>query len=417
MEEDGGEARVSGWTRDGDRSIATIVFETDGTYAFSISGEDLAGNPLNDYQSESFILDQMPPQLAILGVEDQSANSGELAPVIRCRDDHYDVESLRIRLSGYQNGESEPTGVSVSLDDGAEFRFSDFPWTQETDDVYTLEADARDLAGNESHTFVRFSVNRFGSVYLLDEATERLAGAEGTYYTDQAQTLTITEINVDTLEFLELRCSLNGSVRVLEEGTDFSLAVSGTDESWKRYVYTIPAETFVEEGHYILSVYSVDRAGGVSDNGTKGKEIAFALDHTAPEILLSGVEDGGRYRESTRSVTLDVQDNVSLSQVELTLNGEQTVYDAATLYETDGRVTLHLGSSPRWQELSVSALDQAGNRSELGTVRFLVTPNAFIQFFMNKRLFYGTILVFLSTGTGAGGFAVWRALKRRKAVL
>ena len=63
---------------------------------------------------------------------------------------------------------------------------------QDADDLYTVKAEAFDLAGNISETNVTFSVNRFGSVYQLDEATERLAGGRGTYYTKESQDIVIT---------------------------------------------------------------------------------------------------------------------------------------------------------------------------------------------------------------------------------
>ena len=50
----------------------------------------------------------------------------------------------------------------------------DFSYTPETDDLYTLRATASDLAGNQSETSVTFSVNRFGSVYTLDEWTDEM---------------------------------------------------------------------------------------------------------------------------------------------------------------------------------------------------------------------------------------------------
>lgn len=49
------------------------------------------------------------------------------------------------------------------------------------------------------------------------------------------------------------------------------------------------------------------------------------------------------------------------------------------------------GSSHRWQSLKVTAYDAAGNRQELKKIKFLITANPFIQFFMNKKLFYGSM--------------------------
>ena len=130
------------------------------------------------------------------------------------------------------------------------------------------------------------------------------------YYTNTEQDIIVTETNVDTLEFLEISCKRNGKLLTLQQGVDYDVHVSGTEESWKQYVYTIPGRNFTEEGTYILTIYSEDRAENVSDNQTKGKKIEFVMDRTAPSILLSGLEDGGQYRENSRKITLDIQDNV-----------------------------------------------------------------------------------------------------------
>lgn len=388
----GGEAPVfSGWSHQGDHHRASVAFLSDGTYRFGITGMDLAGNEMEAYGMDEFVIDQTPPALFLYGVEDRSANQGAVRPRIRCEDANYGGGQMEILLEGCQHGVLDPQGIR-SRDAGAEeFRMEDFPCEPEADDLYQLTVRARDLAGNESLVSVRFSVNRFGSVYTLDEQTELLAGVRGSYYTNTEPDILVTETNADTLEFCEITCSLNGELYTLEEGTDYSVQRSGTDESWKQYTYRIPGRNFQKEGNYTLTIYTKDRARNVSDNHTKGKQIEFAVDKTAPSILLSGLEDGGRYREHSRSAVLDVQDNLMTAEVKVLINGIPSVYSASEVQEQDGRIILTAGSSGRWQSVRVTAYDAAGNRQELGERRFLITPNLFVQFFMNKRIFYGSM--------------------------
>ena len=54
----------------------------------------------------------------------------------------------------------------------------------------------------------------------------------------------IEEINVDTLEFVELVYSRDGDVIHLKEGIDYTVESFGGDGSWKRYIYTIRAGCF-----------------------------------------------------------------------------------------------------------------------------------------------------------------------------
>lgn len=244
---------------------------------------------------------------------------------------------------------------------------------------------------------------------FIQEDSWRWLGRRGMYYTRQEQDIIVTETNVDTLEFREITLSLNGKLSVLEEGADYSVQPSGTKESWKQYVYTIPGKNFEKEGTYILTICSEDRAANVSDNHTKGKKIEFVVDKTSPSILLSGVEDGGRYRERSREVTLDIKDNVKTAEVKVEINGVECTYHASEVAREDGRIRLMVGNDRRWQNIRVTAYDAAGNKGQLETGRFLITPDLLVQFFMDKKLFYGSMggMVVLWAGT-------WHILFRRK---
>ena len=53
---------------------------------------------------------------------------------------------------------------------------NDFAREEKMDDLYTLTAKSVDKAGNETEKSVLFSVNRYGSVYVLDDATREDKG-------------------------------------------------------------------------------------------------------------------------------------------------------------------------------------------------------------------------------------------------
>lgn len=403
------DALLSGWSRNGDHHTAEVFFALEGAYTLEITGTDLAENGMEAYGTERFVIDQTAPELVISGVGHRSANSGALTPEIRCSDANYQPDSLTVFLEGHHHGVMAPAGTRIRTEDGEIFRMEDFAYEPEEDDLYRLTVLARDLAGNESREEVMFSVNRFGSVYTLEDRTELLAGRKGSYYTRTGPDMVVTETNVDTLEFREVTCSLNGKLKVLKEGTDYTVETSGTEESWKQYVYRIPGRNFEREGAYALTIYSEDRAENVSDNHTKGKRLEFVVDRTGPSILLSGLEDGGRYRERSREVTLDVQDNVKTAEVKVSVNGVVSTYSASELEKQEGRITLMVGGGNQWQSIGVTARDAAGNRQELKKRNFLITPNVLIQFFMNKKLFYGFM-----GGLALAWACVWRLVFRRR---
>lgn len=374
---------VSRWSRDGDHNVATVTFQADADYTFDIFGTDQAENPLDDYTMDRFVIDQTAPDLEIFDIVHMSANNGEVRPGIRFNDTNINAENTIIHITGYHNGEVKIDGTLLRTSRGMEIKLDDFAYVQELDDLYTMEAAVYDLAGNHSEASVTFSVNRFGSVYAFDDVASQLLDA---YYTNQAKKLTITETNVDTLEFKEIICNLNGNLRTLTEGKDYTVRMEGSEASWKQYVYEIQKENFEEEGTYILTIYSEDRAANASDNHTKGKKIEFAVDRTSPSILVSGVEDEGQYRENSREITLDVQDNIRLAEVEVWVDGEKYTYDASDLQNLDGKITIAAKSANHWQTLTVAAKDLAGNGRTLESFRFLVTSDLFIQLFLGKYI-------------------------------
>lgn len=382
---------VAGWSDEGDYHRATIRYDYDADFTFDIEYADLATNEAADYEQDHFVVDMTAPELEIFDIENMSANNGVVRPGIRYYDTNYDKDGTVIQMTGYHNGAVEMTGERKLEPNGLELKLNDFEYVQEMDDIYTMHATVYDLAGNSSEENVMFSVNRFGSVYTFDEKTDDLIGDNGRYYTNKEQELVITETNVDTLEFKEITCNLNGKLETLKEGQDYTVSLNGSEATWKQYTYTLKEDNFAEEGTYILTIYSEDRATNTSDNSSKGKKIEFVVDKTNPSVLISGVENNGQYRTNSREMTLDIEDNVRLSQVAVTIDGTETVYDAAQIQEADGKFVMNIGSANHWQDIEVAVTDAAGNEEVSEEMRVLVTANIFVQYFMNKPLFYGSL--------------------------
>lgn len=398
---------LSAWRQQGDHYIANIYFQEDAEYTFDISGRDLAGNSLGEYEGDYFIVDKTPPELEILNVLDKSANNGEVMPKIRYSDVNCDITGVELLLTGYKNGVQNVKQTRSQLGEVVEIQLEDFAHTEEMDDMYVMKVYVQDKAGNRKDAKLLFSVNRFGSVYTFDKATNALLQ---TYYNRQEQDIMITETNIDSLEFQKITCNCNGNLSVLDIGKDYIIKESGTQESWKQYTYQISRENFTQEGLYILSIYSEDRARNTSDNDSKGKKIEFVIDKTSPSILISGIENEMQYRENNREVTLDIQDNLQLEQVEVVLDNQKTIYTKEELQEKNGRLTLLLNSKNQWQTIQISAMDSAGNQTESEQLRFLITANVLVQFFMNTNLLNGTVVVGVFLGLGAG---CWRKFRRR----
>ncbi len=389
----------SPWRNNGaDLYMCEIPFDVDGDYSFDISYVDLAGNAAEAYGGDRFVIDLTAPRLEISGVQDKSANNGIVAPVITCTDKNYDAQELEISVTGINHGSVKPEYSSTGDPEGQTIEFADFAHEQEMDDLYTLEASVTDKAGNVTAESIWFSVNRFGSVYVFGENTQSVLER---YYVNQGPGLTVTEINVDTLEHQEISYSCDGNVKVLRQNEDYTVRKSGDAFAWKEYCYEIAGSNFDTEGAYVVTLQSVDQADNDTTNRLKEMNIEFVVDKTSPSVVTGGIEDGGSYAETGRILSVDAVDNVYLEGLEIYLNGTLAVsYDEGQLAESYGRVEYEIGEMGNTQTVYILARDAAGNVTQTEPIRFLISSNVLIRWFYNKPLFIGSIA---GTGMVFGG--------------
>ena len=399
---------VSGWSTSGDRHTATIRFASDADYTFDISYTDMAGNAAAAYQKDEFTVDLTNPELQITGVTNKSANKGVVQPVITVSDTNYTASGVSLTLTGANKGKISVDRIvsRASNENGQIITFRNFGASM--DDIYTLTAKITDQAGNESTRTITFSVNRNGSTYMIDDATQKLLKSG---FTNKPKDIVIQEINVDTLEFIELSYSKDGKVVKLKKGTDYTVKEEGGDGEWKKYTYTIFAGCFDEEGEYAVNIYSEDRAENITTNKVKEKSIEFIVDKTAPAMVVTNLENRGRYKENVHRFTLSVKDNMALSYVELYLDGRLAhTYKGDELMVEDGVIAINIDSKGDYQTVKLIAYDEAGNPTDPAEYSVLVTSNGWIQFYMNKPLFYGSIAAIVA----AAGFLFFIFWKRRK---
>ena len=398
---------ISGFSGSGDVHTATVNYSTDGDYTFDIDYTDMAGNAAADYTQDSFTVDLTAPELEITDVEDKSANNDAVAPKVEATDVNYDAKGVTMTLTGANNGNVEVGKVVSAIQNGQSMKFNDFARTEEMDDLYKLQAKAVDKAGNETQKEIMFSVNRYGSVFILDNDTKDWlkTGDEGYTYIREEKEVGIREINVDAIESRSITVNRDGDLASLKENTDFTVKNSGSDAQWKEAHYVIAKNNFEEEGNYTVILNTQDKAQNSMNNtsvkkANKNLPIEFAVDKTAPTVVVSGVEDDAQYRAAERAMIVDAKDNLALTKVSISIDGEKTVYDGEELLKDNGVIETAVASANRWQNIEITAEDAAGNvlgqskealEGEPVVLRALVTPNIVIQYYMNKPLFYGSI--------------------------
>ena len=391
---------IGAWSSNGDIHQATIRCQADGLYQFDVEYMDMAGNSAEQYIGEEYYVDMTVPEIVITGVEDMSANNGEVIPVISFTDDNFDSNGVHIELSGANRGATEVTGAYAAQARGQIYTFEDFPMEQTYDDIYTLHATLTDMAGNETEGSIMFSVNRFGSVYVLDNSVKQI---EGTYIQNEID-IKLSEINVDSLEHDKIRVVVdaNGTPKDLVEGSDYTVTQTGGNGSWYQYDYTINKALFAGDGRYIVTLYSEDVAGNINENIDESKEaeISFGIDKTAPVVIPIDIESETQYPVDQKSATVTVNDNLVLENVEVYVGKEKCDYTAE-----GENYTFTVPSASERQDVTVTAIDAAGNRTNYIISNVLVTTNMLIRWYNNKPLFIASIIgvaVFSGAGVGAG---------------
>ena len=384
---------LSGWSTSGDLHTATLIFDQDGTYSFRCLAADIAGNASEQADSGEFIIDTTAPDVVISGIEDKTAYNDNLNIAVDFTDANIGPLNAVVTLTGSRHGTKVLNGTVVSIDNGWRMIIGDIDKSRDTDDVYTLTADATDLAGNRYTSTKIFSVNRYGSTYEFTDDTRALLDQ---YYLQTGQDLEIHEINVDPLSNFSVTLGINGTAKTLTEGRDFTITENDTN-GWKEYDYRIRADVFKDEGVYDIVITSQDTAGNEQNTQLKDVPITFVIDKTAPSCVVNDLTDRARYSETVHKASAVVSDTFAMSSVEVYLNGQKAQsYDAWSLSQAGNTISIDIPESNTYQTVYVVCTDAAGNKTQSDTYTVLVTSNALLRWYYNLPVFIGTLLVLLT---------------------
>ena len=439
---------------------ASISYEEDGDYQFNIRVKDLAGNEALAYPEDHFVIDRTAPGLTISDILNESANKGEVSPKISYGDRYLDQDALSLKLIGEVHGEHELSsqqGGSISIartdalnlpmqksmeetespkqkeeekegivyqssagGEEGNLSFQNFPEEPDTDDVYRLSAKIVDMAGNETTEELWFSVNRFGSTYLLSDRAKALQGT----YQKEGEEILISEINADEVLSSALTLYRNEEKHALSEGAEYQTTRSGGNGKWYRGDYLIKKDNFDKEGLYHLQISSQDKAGNLAstEQTERGAELRFGIDRTPPRILLSNVDNQGVYRGDFLDLDLSVQDNLWLEQVDATVDGtEELSWKDKSLQEAVAKDSFPLqisGEKGKRHKLLVVARDAAGNESRKEVSDFVITNNPLLRLISQKNFArnaaIATVAGLMGLSCVVNGPSLLQELKRRR---
>lgn len=402
--------QVSVWQKTGNAYTVTIPFKADGEYTFDIAVTDLAGNEAADYNKDSFVIDTVAPELKIEGVENETANNGEVKITVSYADLFVDGTASEVSAIGVMRGENALSFRIDETEKGTKYTFDAVPREREYDDIYTLTAVIADKAGNITEQTVRFSVNRFGSTYEIDEATKEIIDT----YAKEPRDVVICEVNPNKLIEIEVTIYHDNETIALKEGEDYEVLLEGGDGQWHKYTYRIYSKNFDVDGTYRVTVRSKDEAGNIAENSldTKNMDIRFGIDSKAPVITMGNLVDGKTYAVEFFTANMMVVDNGKLVEVVVYLDGvELKKWDAAALSSVQGEFTFDISDfSNSAHDVRIYARDAAGNEQEVLVEDFYVTTNLMVRYMNNKPLFYGSIAGVLAII----GLVIFLIVRRKK---
>ena len=393
---------VSSWTNNGNVHTATISFAKDGKYAFDVNYTDLADNAAKENVVTTFYVDKTAPTVKISNVVNESANSGNVAPVISLSDNNYSgdyVLSLtRVDINAKKTDVTNDFASTVAPTNniGAVVTYANFASEEVNDGIYVLNATLTDKAGNSSADTITFSVNRFGSTYMGgDEETNALLDNG---YTNAEKDIVISEINVDKLTKSNISLSLDSSsLKTLKQNVDYTIQEDTKTGQWHRYNYTVKSSNFENEGNYTLELSSTDAAKNTSTNRIRPVEkrklaVQFVVDKTSPVVNIAGIENNALYEENSKDVTIVCEDSyINPSSLVINLDNKTLKEGKDYTVEKDvasitAKIKVNATSDISSQNIKVSVKDMAQNSGDGSVENFTLSATVLMRFFANPVL-------------------------------
>lgn len=308
-----------------------------------------------------------------------------------------DTSRTEIKLIGRAQGELNSSDF-VELHDGT-YRLKGIA----KDDYYTLYIRTYDSNGKlVSDTTENFSINKNGSSYSIVNE-----GLEGHSFKSLSSNVQLVESNVDKIN------SDKTTIKVFRDGKEISVPkgaikvsrTGGVNGNWE-YTYSIDKSYFEEDGVYTLEVFSQTETG--VKYSSSSRTIQFIIDNKAPQIAITGIRDGGRYKSNEKRITIDVRDISKIKSIKAYLNGKEVkvLYDEKTgLYYYDMK-----SRGQDRNEFVVEVEDEAGNLSTVSVKNFLLSSDLAFSIFNDDNLLY----LLAGVGTAVVGFLAFLGFRRKR---
>jgi len=366
------------WSSSGDSHRADISFEDDGEYRIAVVRNNANSDRAGVRFEEKVKVDSTAPYITITGVEDLTANSRTVSPVVKYSDVNIDLQKSKITLTSVTDGKSRDLIYKAKKEDDGYILNLDPIYI---DDNYILTVSIYDLAGNVTEQKVNFSVNKNGATFKFKP--EDIVGQ----YTNKSFKPVIEVWNTDEISIVS--ATING----MDEPYEF---VNGE----LRFLKSID-----KDGKYTFNLEVIDTAG----NKASMKPVEIIYDATKPVAMILGVEESKSYEGSVNIILStelpgDFIESVWLDK-RLLAKSEYTLKD-------DGKVTLNVSVEGN-HTIKAQAKDKAGNLSDIVSVSFdIKVPKA--NLLSAGYIPWAVITLGLLTGLGIAFANYKKGLKREE---
>jgi len=407
----------------------------DGDYIVTINYKDKSSNEMTTYTSKQLTIDTeiKAPMYSINGVaktEEGGAYKGDATISFNYEDQNFDTQSIKLTRTRFDSVEDVTNEfIKVSASDKGGSGSFEIPSEVENDGIYLLTIGITDKANHTIESHVKFTINRYGSVYEYSNYLASLIKDGGQYIkiegnnkTAITQDLVITEYNANQILEDSLKILITRDGQAIDAQYTTNPSINGNAEigesGWYQYIYTINKENFVEDGVYKITLSSEYAASdseknestSVPDNSldVAGNQILdtinFTVDTTAPEIRNVVNLDKPIVNAQTLDVDYTIVDVGGLKSIEVIVNGSplDTITEFGdSVFNYSGKFTLHESSNA--QTVQIRVTDIAGNVTDTASDDFstgdlyifndtiTVSTNFLVRWYANKPLFWGSI--------------------------
>lgn len=393
-----GTTNFSGWSPSGNNLwCCTVSFPSEGTYALTMDGTDKALNSMSPYSQSEFVIDWTKPNIQINGVENRQAYGDTAQPSVVINDANMSTETT-CNVESLGATKAHPYSASPATTPSQfNYDYSNPEKVAENDGVYRIEVNAVDMAGNADTQSLVWSVNRFGSTYVIDADTETIMNG---YVNDKSKKdIKLIEINPSGLENSSIDMTKGSFSETLKKGEDYTADETGGGESWYECTYTIPKDRFKEDGKYTLNYYSTDKVGNANENTmqknadrTAAVNVQFVLDNAKPSCSFDNLSED-QYGDVTHKATAKFEDNTNkFTEAKVIINGDEKWVSGDDLEKGGNKVDFELHESNTPYTVETVATDKAGNTMDKMSKTVLVTSNPFVRWFYNTPLFIGSLV-------------------------